>query len=251
MTARLFLRELRNNQRLFWRSREAAFFTFLLPIVFLVLLGSVYGDEEIDGVEGTTYLLAGLLGYGVVATAFASLAITLVIRRETGILKRVRGTPLPTWVYIAATIASTLLVIALETVTQLLVGRFLLGAEPPELPLELVASILLGSVVFAALGLALTGVIRSAEGSSAVVNALYLPLTFISGVFFSVVSMPAFLEAVAEVSPLTYLLRLVRASFLGGDALGSGPAAVVVLAAWGLAGVVIALRTFRWEPREA
>lgn len=251
MTARLFVRELRNNQRLFWRSREAAFFTFLLPIVFLVLLGSVYGDEEIEGVTGTTYLLAGLLGYGVVATAFASLAITLVIRRETGVLKRVRGTPLPTRVYIAATIVSTLLVIALETVTQLLVGRFLLGAAWPKLPLSLAAAILLGSVVFAALGLALTGVIRSAEGSSAVVNALYLPLTFISGVFFSVASMPAFLEAVAEVSPLTYLLRLIRATFLGGDGLASAPGAVVVLAAWGLAGLLIALRTFRWEPREA
>ena len=251
MSARLFLRELRNNQRLFWRSREAAFFTFLLPIVFLVLLGSVYGDEEIDGVSGTTYLLAGLLGYGVVATAFASLAITLVIRRETGVLKRVRGTPLPTWVYIAATIASTLLVIALESVTQLLVGRFLLDAAWPELPLELAAAILLGSVVFAALGLALTGVIRSAEGSSAVVNALYLPLTFISGVFFSVTSMPEFLEAVAQISPLTYLLRLVRAAFLGGEGLASAPGALVVLAVWGLAGVVFALRTFRWEPREA
>lgn len=251
MNARLFLRELRNNQRLFWRSREAAFFTFLLPIVFLVLLGSVYGDEEIDGVDGATYLLAGLLGYGVIATAFASLAITLVIRRETGVLKRVRGTPLPTWVYIAAAIASTLLVIALESVTQLLVGRFLIGAEWPRLPLSLAGAILLGSIVFAALGLALTGLIRSAEGSSAVVNAIYLPLTFISGVFFSVASMPSFLESVAEISPLTYLLRVVRAAFVGGDGLVSAPGALFVLVAWGLAGVLIAIRTFRWEPHEA
>ena len=90
----LFLRELQTQQRLYWRSREAAFFTFLLPIIFLVLLGSVYGDEDIDGIPGSTFLLAGLLGYGVVATAFAGLAITLVIRRESGVLKRVRGTPL-------------------------------------------------------------------------------------------------------------------------------------------------------------
>ncbi|MDQ3994846.1 MAG: hypothetical protein M3265_08635, partial [Actinomycetota bacterium] len=88
---RVFLHELQTDQRLFWRSREAAFFTFLLPIILLVLLGSVYGDDEIEGVGATTYLLAGLLGYGVVSTAFASLAISLVIRREAGVLKRIRG----------------------------------------------------------------------------------------------------------------------------------------------------------------
>jgi len=107
---RLFLHELRNQQRLFWRSRESAFFTFLLPIGFLVLLGSVYGDRTIDGVRGASYLLAGMLGYGIVSTAFAGLAINLVIRRESGVLKRVRGTPLPAAAYLAAAVASTLVV---------------------------------------------------------------------------------------------------------------------------------------------
>ena len=98
---RLFLHELRNQQRLFWRSRESAFFTFLLPILLLVLLGSVYGDDEIDGIPAAPYLVAGLIGYGVVAVAFAGLAINIVIRRESGVLKRVRGTPLPPAVYLA------------------------------------------------------------------------------------------------------------------------------------------------------
>ena len=92
---RVFARELLAQQRLFWRSREAAFFTFALPIILLVLLGSAYGDEEVDGVEASTFLVAGFLGYGIVATAFAGLAITIVVRRESGVLKRVRGTPLP------------------------------------------------------------------------------------------------------------------------------------------------------------
>ena len=248
---RLFARELRVQQRLFWRSREAAFFTFLLPIVFLVLLGSVYGDERIEGIQASTFLLAGLLGYGVIATAFASLAITLVIRRESGVLKRVRGTPLPTWVYLGALVASTLVVIALGSAAQLLVGRFVIGAGWPAAPASLVGSLLVGALVFAALGLAITGVVRSAEGSSAVVNAVYLPLTFISGVFFSVETRPGFLEAIAEVSPLTHLLRIVRAAFLDGEGLLSSPEALAALAAWGLAGAVLALRMFRWEPREA
>jgi ABC-2 type transport system permease protein len=248
---RLFLRELRAQQRLFWRSREAAFFTFLLPILFLVLLGSVYGDEEIDGVRGATYLVAGLLGYGVVATAFAGLAITLVIRRESGVLKRVRGTPLPTGMYLAAVMGSTLVVIALEAVAQLLVGRFLLGASWPEAPGSLVVVLLLGAVVFAALGLAITGAVRSAEGSSAIVNAIYLPLAFVSGVFFSVDSLPGFLRGIAEVSPLTYLLRLVRAAFVDGTGLAAAPADAAALTVWGVVGLVVAVRVFRWEPREA
>jgi ABC-2 type transport system permease protein len=247
----LFLREVRAQQRLFWRSREAAFFTFLLPIIFLVLLGSVYGDERIEGIRGSSFLLAGLLGYGVIGTAFAGLAITIVVRRESGLLKRVRGTPLPASVYLSAVIASTLVVIVLEAVAQLLVGRYVLDADWPEAPLSLALALLLGAASFAALGLAMTGLVRSAEGSSAVVNAIYLPLTFISGVFFSVETMPAFFEWIAEVSPLTYLLELVRAAFVEGEGIWDSPAAVAVLAAWGAAGLVLALRMFRWEPREA
>ncbi len=246
----LFVRELQVQQRLYWRSREAAFFTFLLPIIFLVLLGSVYGDEDIDGIPGSTFLLAGLLGYGVVATAFAGLAITLVLRRESGVLKRVRGTPLPTWVYLGAVIVSTLVVLAILVVAQILVGVYLLDTAWPEAPLQLAVVLLVGAAVFAALGLALTGLVRSSEGASAVVNAIYLPLVFLSGVFFSVDALPAFLQAIAEVSPLTYLLRLVRDLYIEGGSFGDAAADLAVLFAWGVVGVVVALRMFRWEPRE-
>jgi len=248
----LFLHELAAQQRLFWRSREAAFFTFVLPLVFLVLIGSVYGSSEVDGIRGSTYLLAGLLGYSVISTAFVGLAITLVLRRESGVLKRVRGTPLPTPMFLGAVIGSTLLVIALGSVAQLLVGRFVVDAGWPSRPGELAVALLIGAASFAALGLAITGVIRSAEGASALVNAISLPLVFISGVFFSVDSLPGFLQAVAEVSPLTYLLRLVRECVVaGGEGLGGALEAIAVLAGWGLAGLVVAVRMFRWEPREA
>jgi ABC-2 type transport system permease protein len=245
---RLFLHELRVEQKLFWRSYEAAFFTFLLPIIFLVLLGSVYGDDEIGGLNGSTYLLAGLLGYGVVSTAFAGLAITLVIRREAGVLKRVRGTPLPPAIYLAAVIGSTLIVIALETIAQILLGRYVLDAHWPASPFSFAIALLLGAAAFAALGLAITAAVRSAEGSSAVVNAIYLPMVFISGVFFSVKSMPGFLQAIADVLPLTYLLRLVRDLFVHGDSLASSPGSLAVLALWGAAGAIVAARRFRWEP---
>lgn len=248
---RILAHELANQQRLFWRSRESAFFTFLLPIILLVVLGSVYGDDEIDGVRAASYLVAGMIGFGVVATAYAGLAINTVIRRESGVLKRVRGTPLPPAVYLGAAVLSTLIVIAIQVAIQVLVGRFVIDAGWPQAPGSLVVGLLLGAVSFAALGLATTGLVRSAEGSSAVVNAIYLPMVFISGVFFSVSALPGFLEAIANVLPLTYLLDLVRSVFIDGESLGSSLTAVGVVALWGAAGLAIALRTFRWEPREA
>jgi ABC-2 type transport system permease protein len=247
---RLFARELRTQQRLFWRSRESAFFTFALPLVLLILLGTAYGDEEVDGIRASTYLLAGFLGYGIVATAFAGLAISIVVRRESGVLKRVRGTPLPSGVYLGALIASTLAVMALETIAQLLVGRFLLDAGWPASPLSFALTIVLGVAAFAALGLAVTGFVKSSEGSSAIVNAIYLPMIFISGVFFSRDTMPGFLQALADVLPLTYLLELLREVFVEGGGLDTEAGAVAVVAVWGIAGFALALRMFKWEPRE-
>jgi ABC-2 type transport system permease protein len=247
---RLFLHELRAQQLLFWRNREAAFFSFLFPIILLVLLGSVYGDDEIEGVTGATYLLAGLIGYGVAATAFASLAITLVVRREAGLLKRVRGTPLSPTTYLAAVISSMVIVIGLQAVAQVLIGRFLLDAAWPASPASLVVVIAIGAAAFAALGLAVTTIVKTAEGSSAVVNAIYLPLAFVSGAFFSPRDMPRFLEVISELLPLTYLLRLIRSTFIEGETLTSSPGALAAVVAWGLFGLVVAARMFRWEPRE-
>jgi ABC-2 type transport system permease protein len=247
---RLFVHELRVQQLLFWRNREAAFFSFLFPIILLVLLGSVYGDDEIEGVSGATFLLAGLIGYGVAATAFASLAITLVVRREAGLLKRVRGTPLSPATYLAAVIASMVIVIALQAAAQVLIGRFLLDADWPASPASFVAVLVIGAASFAALGLAVTTLVRTGEGSSAVVNAIYLPMAFISGAFFSPRDLPRFLEVLSEALPLTYLLRLIRSTFIEGETLTSSPGALSAVLVWGLFGLVVAARMFRWEPRE-
>jgi ABC-2 type transport system permease protein len=247
---RLFLHELRAQQLLFWRNREAAFFSFLFPVILLVLLGSVYGDGEIEGVRGSTYLLAGLIGYGVAAAAFASLAITLVVRRESGLLKRVRGTPLSPHIYLAAVIGSMVVVIALQAALQVLIGHFLLDAGWPASPASFVAVLVVGAAAFSALGLAITAMIRTGEGSSAVVNAVYLPMAFISGAFFSPRDMPRFLEVISEALPLTYLLRLIRSTFIDGEVLSSSPGALAAVAVWGCLGLLIAMRMFRWEPRE-
>lgn len=247
---RLFLHQLRAEQKLFWRSRELAFFTFLLPIVFFLLLGSAYGDDEINGVSGYQYLLAGMIGYGAASTTFAGLALLLVIRRESGVLKRIRATPLPPATYVAAVIASIILIFVVEATILIALGRFGYDVPVSDSLLSLVLVVLLGAGSFAALGIGLTALMRSAEGSSAVVNALYLPLSFISGAFFSEDNFPEMLQALAAILPLSHLIRLARDVLVYDDSVWDHLGNVAVIAAWGLAGAIVAVRGFRWEPRE-
>ena len=245
---RLFLHELRCQQRLFWRNREAAFFTFMLPIIFFLIFGSIYGSDRIGLYKGSAYLEAGMIGYGVAATAFAGLAITMVIRRESGVLKRIRSTPLPPSTYIGAVLGSTLIVFVAQTAVLLILGRALYSVPFPARWLSLILTCLLGAAAFAAMGVAVTTFVKSAEGSSAVVNAIYLPMAIISGTFFSPHRYPPFLRAVADVLPLTYFTQLTRAVLLSGREIWQEPRAVAVVAGWGLVGLAVAMRRFRWEP---
>lgn len=249
---RLLLHQLRAEQRLYWRSRELAFFTFLFPLLIFVLLGSVYGDDviESEGVKGSAYLLAGILGYGLASTAFAGLAIIVVIRREAAVLKRLRGTPLPAVTYVAALLASTLTVFTLAAVALILLAHFLFDVPMPNRVGSVVLGLLVGGLSFAAMGLALATVIRSGEGASAVVNAVYLPASFLSGSFWTPHAYPKVLEVIADVLPLTYFIRLMRDVMLRDEHIWANWSSVLVVVAWGLAGLVIAVRGFRWEPRE-
>ena len=129
---RIFWHELKTELLLYTRSRELAFFTFLLPMIFYVLLGSTYGKDTVDGVKGTRFLEAGMIGYGAISIAFAGLAIVLVIRRENGILKRLRATPLPAAAYIAAVLSAFLVAFAVQVVGLVLLGRIAFGIGLPD-----------------------------------------------------------------------------------------------------------------------
>ena len=246
---RLFLHQFRAEQKLFWRSSELAFFTFLLPIIFLFLLGYAYGDDDIDGVPGYNFLLAGMLGYGVAATS-SGLAIMLVLRREAGTLKRLRATPLPPGTYVAAALGSIIFVFVIEAVILVAAARIFFDVPVPDRLVSLALAVLFGAGAFAAFGVALTTVIRSGEGASAVINAVYLPMTFISGAFFSADSFPDVLQAVAVILPLQHFIVLVRDIVVEGEEIWSFPGELAVVAAWGVACTVVAARRFRWEPRE-
>jgi ABC-2 type transport system permease protein len=251
---RLFLHELRTQQRLFWRQREAAFFTFFLPVIFFLIFGSVYGDEVIKkegGIKGSSFLQAGMIGYGVAATCFAGLAISLVVRRESGVLKRVRSTPLPPATYIVSLLASTFVVFLIEAALIILLGRTLFGVPVPERLGSLLAILLIGAVSFAAMGLGMTALVRSAEGASAVVNAVYLPMAILSGTFFTTAAYPPFLHAIAAVLPLTHFTEVTRDVMVRNEPVWKDIPSLSIVLAWGVVGLVGALRGFRWQPRES
>jgi ABC-2 type transport system permease protein len=246
---RLFWHQLRSEQLVFWRSREAAVFVFLFPLLLFALLTAVY-NGHIYGRPASWALLAGMLGYGAANTAFAGLALLLISRRELGILKRIRATPLPTSAYVAAVLASIMLVFALQAASLFVLGRLLKSTPWPTHLLSLVLALALGAAAFAGLGVAITGFIRSLEGSSAALNLVVLPMAFLSGSFGTTRHYPRALRAIGDVLPLKYLLDAINAIYLHKRELWDKPTAVAVLAGWGILGIVVAARKFRWEPRE-
>jgi len=247
---KLFLHQLRAEQLIFWRSREAAVFVFFFPIMLLLLLGAVYngtyrGHPEID------YLVAGLIGYGVANTALGGLAILLVVRREMAILKRIRATPLSPAHYLGAAIVSMLLVFALQAVAVVVVGRLVYGAAWPPRPFSALVACAIGAAAFAGMGVGLAGLIRSQEGASAVVNVIVLPLAFLSGGFGPTSRYPQALQDVAEVLPLKHFIDAITGILLDSEPVSDQAGALLVVAVWGIAGLLVAVRYFSWEPREA
>jgi ABC-2 type transport system permease protein len=248
----LCLHEVRTEQLLFWRNREAAFFTFFLPIIFFLIFGSIYGDSHItkEHIRAAPFLEAGMIGYGVASTAFAGLAIPMVIRRESGVLKRIRATPLPPATYLVAVLVSTFIVFLIEASLIVAIGRLLFDVAVPNRIGSLLVILALGAACFAAMGLGLTSLVRSAEGSSAVVNFVYLPMAIISGTFFTPKEYPAFLRAIADVLPLTWFTKLTREVMVRNHHIWAEPGPIAVVLVWGLIGLAAAIRGFRWQPRE-
>jgi ABC-2 type transport system permease protein len=250
---KLFVHELRTEQLLFWRNREAAFFTFLLPVIFFLIFASVYGNDTIKkegGIRAASFLEAGMIGYGVAATCFAGLGITLVIRRESGVLKRIRSTPLPAPTYLIAVLGSTFVVFLIEAGLIIAAGRLFFSVPVPTRLLSFVAVLAIGALCFAALGVGVTALVRSAEGSSAVINAIYLPMAIIAGTFFTPKDYPQFLRVTADILPLTHYTQLTRNVMVHHQHLWSNTGAIAVVAVWGVIGLAAAIRGFRWQPVE-
>jgi len=246
----LLWHQLKAEQLTFWRSREAAIFVFLFPPLLFVLLASVFGDGTVDGEPTSTYLVAGLIAYAAVNTSLGGLAITLVIRREYGILKRLRSTPLPAPVYLAAVLLSNLFVVALQSLVVVALGVLLFDANLPENWPAFLLALAIGAASFAGLGLAVAALVRSGEAIAAVVNVIILPMAFLSGSFGPTDDYPEVLRAIGDVLPLKYAVDAIEAVYLDNEPIWEQWSSLAAVAAWGVAGLIVAARRFTWEPRE-
>ena len=233
--------QFRFERKLFWRNPSAAFFNFLLPLLLLVLIATAFASES-DELE---ILIPGVAGMGVVATTFTALAFNLTLLRDEGVLKRIRGTPMPAGAYLAGFIGSATLNAVLQVTLVVAIGNLLYGVDWPQDPLLLAGFTLLGVICFAALGVAFSHLIPNEEAAPAYTNAVFLPVIFISGVFYSTDDLPDALKAVAEVLPLKHLIDGLSEAIVGGGS-DVGTAAVVV-AAWAAAALFLAVRFFKWE----
>jgi ABC-2 type transport system permease protein len=233
--------QLRFERRLFWRNPSAAFFNFFLPLLLLLLVASVFAGEadELD------VLIPGIAGMSVMATTFNAFSFNLTFLREEGILKRVRGTPIPTGSYLAGVIGSAVVNAFVTVALVILIGNLLYGVEWPREPLTLVLFTLLGVICFAALGIAFSQAIPNVDSAPAYSNAVFLPVIFISGVFYSVDDLPPVLEAIAQVLPLKHVIDGLSAGVVGAS-VGTGVAAAVA-GGWALAGILLSARFFRWQ----
>jgi ABC-2 type transport system permease protein len=232
--------QFRFERKLFWRNPSAAFFNFLLPLLLLVLIATAFASEA-DELE---VLIPGVAGMGVLATTFTALAFNLTILRDEGVLKRIRGTPIPAGAYLAGIIGSATLNACLQVALVVVIGNVLYGVDWPHDPLLLAGFTLLGVVCFASLGVAFAQAIPNEDAAPAYTNAIFLPLIFISGVFYSADDLPQALKTIAEALPLKHLIDGLSEAIVGGG--GDAATAAVVVAAWAGAGLFLAVLFFIW-----
>ncbi|MCB0858386.1 MAG: ABC transporter permease [Solirubrobacterales bacterium] len=250
----LALHEFRFAQKVFWRNPASVFFTALLPVLFLLIFATIFGNDTIDelgGVKVTTYYIPAIVTLAVISATMVNLAMNVTIAREEGLLKRGRGTPLPPWVFIAGRVGNAIVISAIMLVVVTLIGKLLYDAPIPWERLPAVAvTLVVGAAAFCCLGLAITVIIPSREAASAITNAITLPLYFLSGIFIPENEIPEGVLSFANHFPVrdffqafftAYSPNTTGAGFEWGE-LG-------VVAIWGLAGFLIALRYFRWTPR--
>jgi ABC-2 type transport system permease protein len=252
----LALRQARYDLLAFWRNPAAAFFTFVFPLMFLVIFNLVFGNSTISvpggEVDTSTFYVPAILALSVISACYTNIAIGIAFSRERGILKRVRGTPLPAISFLTGRILQAMTVSALLVVIVLVLGVLVYGVELPGKTFPaFVVTLLAGAACFCALGLAVTAVIPNADASPAVVNASILPLLFISNIFIPTEQAPSWLNDFASIFPIAHFASSLHTTFSPFET-GSGfeVKSLLVLAAWCALGIVLALRFFSWEPRK-
>src|SRR6476469_1928539 len=239
-------RQYRLERRMFWRNPSAAFFNFLLPLLFLAGGGAILAGNQPE----LNRLIPAIAAMSVMATTFTALAYNVVFLRERGVLKRIRGTPLPTLSYFGGVAANAVTNAALQIGIVILAGELVFGIGWPRDWAELAVFVLAGVICLAALGVAFAHAIPNFESTAAYVNAVFLPVVLLSFYVFDSSSAPGFLRQIAEALPLKPLIDGLSGALVTGSGIGDHLDALAVIALWGALGLVLAVRGFSWEKRD-
>jgi len=243
----LAYRQWRLERRMFWRNPTAAFFSFVLPLLFLFLFGAIFSNDQ----KTLDVIVPGILGLSVMSTTFNALAMNITFLREEGVLKRIHGTPMPPVSYLGGVAANAISNAAVQVLIVVLAGRLFFGIGWPKDWLELAVFAVVGVATLAALGVAFSHVIPNFDAAPAYTNIVFLPVIFISGVFYDVDTAPQFLTDIARILPLTHVIDGFSAAMVTGAPLSDHLGDLAVVAAWGLFGAIFAVRGFSWESRRS
>lgn len=237
---------------IFFRNPTAAFFTLFFPLMIFVVFSLIFGNDVIEGLGVTTaqYYAPAMAVFGAVSATYTNLGVTTAYQRDEGILKRIKGTPLPPVIYMGGKIVSAVTIAILSVVIMMAIGVVFYGVEIYASTFAAATlTFLVGVGCFAALGLMVAALVSSGEAATAVANATLLPLAFISGVFvIPTGDMPAWLTALADVFPLKHFVEPFVSAF---NPLSTGSqfhwVSLAIMAAWGTVGMVLAVTNFQWE----
>lgn len=251
-TVALTLKQLTYENKSFWRNPASVFFTFAFPLMFLFIFNLIFGSNDIaDGVPGSQFYVPSIAAFSVITACYTNIAISVTFLRDEGVLKRVRGTPLPPISYLLARMLHSTFIAVLLVAIVSVAGVLLYNVDFPtsDIP-QLLLIVAVGAFTFSALGLAMTSFIPNADAAPPMVNATILPLLFISDVFIPLADAPSWLQTVSKVFPIWHYAHSLLAVFDPFDPKVFANGNLLIVVAWGVAGIVIAARFFSWEPRK-
>ncbi len=251
---KLAVRQIRFENKSFWRNPASAFFTFVFPLIFLVLFNLLFGSSKVRlspsvVITASTFYVPAIAAFSVITACYTNVAMSLTFAREQGVLKRKRGTPLPAWAYLTGKIAHSVLVALLLVGIVTIAGIAFYGVSisTDTLP-AFIVTVLLGALTFPSLGIAVTSFVPNADAAPPVVNATILPLLFISDIFIPLNNAPTWLLHVSNFFPIRHFAIALQRAFTGiGPGNGFRWGDLGIMGIWAVVGAALAVRYFKWE----
>ncbi|HEY2478538.1 MAG TPA: ABC transporter permease [Solirubrobacterales bacterium] len=246
--------QFRYDQKAFWRNPASVFFTVMFPVLLLVIFGTIFGSDNVEirggQIDTDTYYVPAIISLSIISSTMQSLAMSLVIAREDGRLKRGRGTPMPSWVFIAGRVGNSIVTALMMLALLAVIGGLVYSVH---FPWDRIPAILLvlaiGAAAFSCLGIALTAAIPTQDAAAPIVNFLLLPLYFLSGVFIPDDQLPSGIIHFADVFPIRHFFLAFFDAYVPGGAHAVDWNHLLIVVIWGVGGLLLAVRFFRWTPR--